>query len=402
LARRRRPSTAEFLGLKHQPGRKRLPQRTYWIRRAVALLVVAGVVAGIAFSARALVGEEDYGAGPPAQQTLKKSVWGLTEHDGESLFPAYRDLGVGLFTTQARWDVVAAKGRPRNPENWRDPAYDWTSSSLDKTIEEAQRHGIEVAIQIIGAPKWANGGRAWNYPPERASDYGDFAAAIAQRYPSVRHWMIWGEPNSKRAFASVVDAPMTDNPRLNRKQQRAPRQYAEIVDAAYGELKDVRRRNLVIAGNTYLSSGHPVIRPYQWIRYMQLPDGSRPRMDMWGHNPYSFRKPFLESPASPRGRVDFSDLDDLTATLDRTFPGPPLPLYLSEWGVPTGLDKDLEFEVDTDTAVKWVQAAFEVVRTWDRIYTLGWSVPVDTDRNPQGLLDQDLEPKATYKAFKEG
>ena len=118
----------------------------------------------------------------------------------------------------------------------------------------------------------------------------------------------------------------------------------------------------MIGGNTYLSSGHPVIRPYQWIRYMQLPNGSRPRMDLWGHNPYSFRKPFLESPASPRGRVDFSDLDDLTAALDRTFPGPPLPLYLSEWGVPTGLDKDLQFEVDTDTAVKWVQAAFEIVR----------------------------------------
>jgi hypothetical protein len=52
--------------------------------------------------------------------------------------------------------------------------------------------------------------------------------------------------------------------------------------------------------------------------------------------------------------------------------------------------------------VKWVQSAFEVVREWDRIYTLGWSVPVDTPRNPQGLLDDDLEPKATYEAFKRG
>jgi hypothetical protein len=390
----------EFLGLKHR--RPRVPRRTYWIRRAVALLVLVVIVGGAGYAVKGLIGDEDYGSGPPAEQTLRKSAWGLTEHNGESLFPHYRDLGIGLFTTQARWDAIAPTGRPKNPKNWRDPAYDWASSSLDKTIEEAQRYGIEVAVQIVGAPKWANGGRVYTYPPERASDYGDFAAAIAQRYPAVRHWMVWGEPNSRRAFASVVDAPTTESTKLNERQARAPRQYAEIVDAAYAGLKEVNPRNLVIGGNTYLGSGHPVIRTYQWIRYMQLPDGSRPRMDMWGHNPYSFRKPFLESPPSPMGRVDFSDLDDLTAALDQTFPGPPLPLYLSEWGVPTGLDKDLQFEVDTDTAVKWVQSAFEVVREWDRIYTLGWSVPVDTPRNPQGLLDEDLEPKATYDAFKQG
>jgi hypothetical protein len=125
-------------------------------------------------------------------------------------------------------------------------------------------------------------------------------------------------------------------------------------------------------------------------------------MDMWGHNPYSYRKPFLENPPSKNGTVDFSDLERLAAALDKTFPGPPLKLYLSEWGVPTGLDKDLQLEVDEETAVKWVSSAFDIVRNWDRIYTLGWSVPVDTDRNPQGLLDMDLDEKPTYKAFKDG
>ena len=396
-----RPSTAEFLGLKHRRGRRRLPERTYWIRRAVALLVLLVLVGGGAYAVKRLVDDDvEYGAGPPAEQTLKKAAWGLTEHNGESLFPHYRDLGIGIFETQARWDAIALR-RPKKPADWRDPAYEWPAY-LGETIKEAKRHGMEVMIQIIGAPKWANGGRKWTYPPLRPSDYGDFAAAMASRYPEVRHWMIWGEPNSRRAFSLVVDAPMTSRTRLNAKQARAPRLYAQIVDEAYEGIKGVSSRNLVIGGNTYLSSGHPVVRPYQWIRYMELPDGSRPRMDLWGHNPYSFRRPNLEARPSPRGRVDFSDLGRLTATLDKTFPGPPLRLFLSEWGVPTGLDQDLEFEVETDVAVKWVNSAFGIVREWDRIYTLGWSVPVDTPRNPQGLLDDDLEPKATYDAFKRG
>ena len=394
-----RPTTSEFLGLKHR--QPQVPRRTYWIRRAVALLILAVIVGGVVFAVKTVTAsEKEYGAGPPAKQTLKKAAWGLTEHNGVSLFPQYRDLGIGIFETQARWDSIAPK-RPRKPTNWRDPAYEWPEY-LDQAIDEAGRHGIEVMIQLIGAPKWANGGNKWTYPPARPSDFAAYVTAIGKRYPRVRHWMIWGEPTSRRAFATVIDSPMTAQTRLNRAQARAPRHYAQLLDAAYVALKGVRRKNLVIGGNTYLGSGRPVVRTYQWIRYLRLPDGRRPRMDLWGHNPYSFRKPYLQSPASPKGRVDFSDLDDLAAELDRSFPGPPLKLYLSEWGVPTGLDKDLQFEVDTETAVNWVESAFTIVRDWDRIYTLGWSVPVDTPRNPQGLLDEDLEPKATYEAFKQG
>jgi hypothetical protein len=79
-----------------------------------------------------------------------------------------------------------------------------------------------------------------------------------------------------------------------------------------------------------------------------------------------------------------------------------LKLYLSEWGIPTEEDADFQFHVDDDVAVNWVEAAFRIVREWDRIYTLGWSVPVDTERNPQGLMNEDLSPKPVYDAFKEG
>ena len=387
--------------LRRVTARARRPWRLTGCKRPrlviVALALALAAVAAIVVVK--VIGRETSSAQGPAPQTLKKAAWGLTEHNGKSMFPIYRDLGMGIFETQARWDWIAPT-RPDHPADWRDPAYKWPSY-LTAAITEAESHGMAVLIQIIGAPKWANGGRSYTWPGQ-PSDFADFAGAISKRYSSVRHWMIWGEPNSRRAFGPVVDAPTTNSTQLNAKQARAPRLYAQLVDAAYGALKDANSENLVIGGNTYLSSGHPVIRPLQWIRYMQLPDGSRPRMDMWGHNPYTFRRPNLEAAQSPMGRIDFSDLGRLTEALDRTFPGPPLRLVLSEWGVPTERDKDLDFEVTPDVAVKWVRSAMRIVRESPRIYTLGWSVPVDTPRNPQGLVDSALKPKPTYFAFKQG
>ena len=82
----------------------------------------------------------------------------------------------------------------------------------------------------------------------------------------------------------------------------APHNYAQILDASYGALKSVSPANLVIGGNTFLSAGTNVIYPYQWIKYLTLPDGSRPRLDMYGHNPYGYRKPSLKGPPSDRDR----------------------------------------------------------------------------------------------------
>lgn len=367
--------------------------------RATVLLAIAAAVA-CAMLATLPAQKPAAQTGTPAPQTLKKAMWGLTEHNGTSLFPIYKDLGVGIFETQVRWDAIAPT-KPANPTDPNDPAYKW-GTHLAGVIAEAEANGMTVMLQIIGTPTWANAGQTFTYPPTNPADYGNFAAAISKKYPSVRHWMVWGEPNSKRGFGPVVNGPLSNNTKLNKKQQRAPRLYAGLLDAAYGALKGVNPGNLVIGGNTYQGAGKPVIRTFQWLRYLLLPDGTRPRMDMWGHNPYTYRIPNLKAPASPRGRVDFSDLGRLMKAFDKAYPKQRLRLFLSEWGVPTGLDQDLQIRVKTKAAVKWVKAGMKIVRKTPRIYTIGWSVPVDTTRNPQGLLDSSLTPKATYFPFKAG
>ncbi|MGH2956032.1 MAG: hypothetical protein ACRDL6_03460 [Solirubrobacterales bacterium] len=368
-------------------------------------LAVALVASGIALSAAiAAPAPASHVTGQPegSARTQKKSVWGPIKHEGRSMFPTYHDLGAGIYQTQAHWNQIAFQGRPAEPRNPDDPAYSWPSY-LDYAVTEAEKHGIKVMIQIIGSPRWANGGRHWSWTPHQPSDFADFATAIAKKYPSVRLWMIWGEPNRRPNFKPLKPARRTAKTRLTKRQARAPRIYAQLLDTAYAALKDLDPANLVIGGNTYTAAGPGAIYTYQWLRYLRLPDGSRPRMDMYGHNPFTFRKPRFSKRPSRKGAVGFGDLHRLARRLDRVFPDQDLPLFLSEWGVPIGFkDKDLLFSLKPREGKRWIKAAFRIARRWDRIYTLGWVHPVDTRSNSQGLLDADGNVKPGYDAFQAG
>jgi hypothetical protein len=149
----------------------------------LAAVVVAAV--GIAVGVREVSQNEDRG---PAEQTLKKAMWGPLTQNGRSLFPVYRDLGVGIFQTAVRWDQIAPT-RPAKPSDPKDSAYQWPSY-VSESIAQARRQGMQVMILFLGAPRWSNGGRSWQWPPKRPSELGDFATAIAKKYPSVNLWMV--------------------------------------------------------------------------------------------------------------------------------------------------------------------------------------------------------------------
>ncbi len=332
----------------------------------------------------------------PAPQTVRKGIWGPTSHNGYSMFPIYRDLGVGIYQTMARWDDIAL-WRPANPSNPNDPAYRWPAY-LDRQINEAAAYGMTTLIMILGAPPWANSGRPWVFTPDNPYDYAAFAAAMSKRYPSVRYWMVWGETNRKPVYKPFWGAGHKKK-KLNKRQQLAPRNYSKLLDAAYGALKMVNPNNIVIGGNTYTGQGKKSIKPYHWIRYMKLPGGARPRMDMFGHNPSSFRKPNLKSRPTPKGVVEFSDLRRLARVINKNFRGTKLPLFLSEWG----LAARSRAQRKPKRQAKWIKAGLRIAERWRRIYSVGWVVPIDRFENRSqliGLMRQDGSVKPAYFAFK--
>jgi hypothetical protein len=336
----------------------------------------------------------------------KKAIWGPVERGGKSQFPIYHDLGAGIWEYTLDWRQVAPT-KPADPRNPADPAYQWLAE-LDRAVSEARKYHIRVTLLVRNTPEWANGGKPANWVPTRPADLGDFVTAAARRYPSVKLWMIWGEPSRRENFMPLTPEKQSSR-KLTRKQASAPRYYARMLDASYGALKKVRSSNLVIGGNTFTAGD---ITPYNWVRYLRLPNGKRPRMDLYGHNPFTGRRPRSGAPQDPFV-VDISDLPTFTRFIDRQGlrgrGGRHLKLFLSEFFWPTDhANNEFAFHLTKKLQASWLRDALRIVRRSSRVYTLGWfSLYDDPPREDglsvnRGLMTFKGKRKPAYNVFRAG
>jgi hypothetical protein len=323
-----------------------------------------------------------------------------------SQFGLYRKLGAGIYHTRLRWSTVAPT-RPADPRNPADPAYRWPAE-LDDAVALARGARTRVAIEVAGTPGWANGGKPSNWVPDDPEDFARFMSAAARRYGSVRYWVIWGEPTRRPNFMPL---PFTrpDEP-LTAAQAEAPQRYARILDAAYGAIKQVRPHALVVGGNSFTSGD---IGPRNWIDYMRLPNGRPPRMDLYGHNPYTARRPDLSGPLIRQGMADFSDLDALVRWIDgnlgRRPGGGRIKLFLDEFGIPTDHPSWIfGFWVSRRTQASWLRSGLRITRRWKRIEALVYFKIRDDPPRPKGdelrlgLLDAQGHRKPAFRVFQRG
>ncbi|HEX5224577.1 MAG TPA: hypothetical protein VFW29_05550 [Solirubrobacteraceae bacterium] len=337
--------------------------------------------------------------GAPARADAVKAMWGPYRHNGVSQFPVYKELGISIYEDDLHWDEIAPT-RPRDARNPRDAAYHWPEE-VDDAVAEANANGIRVALQIIGAPRWANGRHPSNWAPNRVHDYSNFAIAAARRYPAVHLWMVWGEPVRSKDFEPLT--PAGPYLRLNARQRRAPHRYARMLDATWLALHHESGANVVIGGMTDTAAD---ITTRQWIENLRMPDGRAPRLDLYGHNPFSVRAPNLANRPAPGQQFDFSDLRRLSAVVARFLgtPANPAPrLFLSEWTVPTSVDKEFDFYVSPLVQAQWITAGLKVAAELPQVYAVGWIHLYD---NPPasmgGLIAANGARKPGFAAFSGG
>jgi hypothetical protein len=212
---------------------------------AITAVLVAAVLAGTASSApNVLYGLQDdawiaYGAGTTSSRVA-----------------TLQGLGLRAVRVTVRWNTV---------ESTRG-TYDW--SVPDAVLPSLLAARIMPVVTLYGTPRWANGGRAANVAPTRGVDFARFARAVADRYPAVRRWTIWNEPNQRRWLSTA-----------------SPVQYVtRLLNPAYVAIHDVSPRSKVGGGETAPRGGSGGTSPVAFIRAMGRAGA---RLDAFAHHPYA-------------------------------------------------------------------------------------------------------------------
>jgi hypothetical protein len=95
-------------------------------------------------------------------------------------------MGVEIARVTIDWRAVQAS---RTTFAWE---------QTDALLEALRGAGIVPVVAIWGTPAWANGGGGPNVAPRTGALFATFARAAAERYPWVRRWIVWNEPNQRR------------------------------------------------------------------------------------------------------------------------------------------------------------------------------------------------------------
>jgi hypothetical protein len=275
------------------------------VRRHLTIAVIAALAALVLVTQAA--------ATPTARMGVQDDAW-LRWGPGtlDSRLAMLDELGVKTMRFTLLWSDVATR-KPSKPLDPNDPAYDW--SAFDPILDGLRTHGITPLVTLYGAPRWANGGRAPNVLPR--SGFGSFAYAASKRYPWVRLWTVWNEPNTR-----VFSVPVSPTLYVRR-----------LLNPAYALLHKANRANVVAGGVTSPRKTASGMAPTSFMAGLHA---AHARLDAYAANPYPATKvetPFHD-PCSWCQTLTMAHLSQIRSLVTRYF-GSRKPLWLTEYGYQT-------------------------------------------------------------------
>jgi hypothetical protein len=327
-------------------------------------------------------------AGTGAKSTTRDVAFGVADDAWlahgpgklESRLDVLSTLGVDVVRFSVRWNRVARK-RPASPRDPDDSAYDW--AEVDAVLNGLRRHGIDPVVTLVGTPAWANGGQASNWAPSSSAAFGAFAFAAGTRYPWIRQWTIWNEPNS-----SVFLRPTA-----------ATVYVSKLLNPGYAALHAAIPGVEVAGGVTAPRAGVSGVSPVPWIRSMAA---AHAKLDAYAHHPYPGR-PQSETPWGPKcvncQTITMADLERLEREITKAFGKKPI--WLTEYGYQTNPPDAFLGVTPQQQATYYANAALRVYRA-PAVEMLIYFMVRD-DHAPagwqSGFFNTDGQVKPSYAAF---
>ncbi len=383
-----------------------------------------------------------------------------------------RSIGVDVVRAQVVWGMIAPGASSRTPPagfNGSDPASYPASNwaPYDAVVRAASADGVKLNFVLTGsAPQWALGqdapasqrpSGAWK---PSAAAYGQFVQAVATRYsgrytppgassplPPVRFWEIWNEPN----WGVSLEPQMALHPL---RIVAAP-VYRDILDAAWGALKraghahdtiitgGLSPRGITVPPDTRLAAAVNVSSPigftqtlycvnssYRPLRGAAASQAGCPTTDAgsqrfrrahpglfdlngYGLHPYPVSLPPTQADSSGAGTVEFSQIPEMTKTLDRIQrvygSDRKLSVYNTEFGYVTHPPNASTGYVTPAVAARYINWAEYLTWRNPRLATTMQYLLYDPAPGPSafgnggfatGLLFFNGIPKATFAAYR--
>jgi hypothetical protein len=370
-------------------------------RRIGVIAAVSTLAAGLAVPAATAARHMLVGIQDDAQ-----TVYG----NPTTTFRTLRELRTQIVRINLIWGGAphgVATSRPAHPQDPADPAYDW--KLYDRAVRYAAQNRIQVLFTILFVPKWANGGRARNVPPNNYNDLRNFAYAAAQRYsgkyipvdvdeetplPAVKKWLAWNEPNNPNWLKQTSGGRFT-----------SPQSYARICNAIYTGVHNTNFAGEQVAcgatgprGNNNARSFRPSMAPLAFMKAARKA-GLR-RMDAYAHHPY-YGKPTETPSARPNGgAVTMGNIRTLIALSNKLFGR--RPIWITEYGYQTRPDR--LFAVSYGNQARFLTQAYAIARRTPQVALMIWFMLRD-DTNidagwQSGVLTAAGKKKPAFNAFR--
>lgn len=296
-------------------------------------------------------------------------ILGWTPSEQLQQLKAMKATGITSIRVDASWYNTQLNGPG---------SYNW--APIDAAVSAIQQAGLTADLIIDGCPPWAaaSGASGQFAQPASPTAFGDWAAAVAQRYAGkgAKYFEIWNEPNNP-AFWSPAPNPAA---------------YTADLKAAYSAIKNVDPSAIVLTGG--LAPQANSSNSYDMVTFLQdmYADGAQGSFDGVGDHPYTY--PYapdtvtLGSAWTEMSQTATSLRSLMVANGDSA-----KKIWITEFGAPTG-SGGVSDAAQSDEITQAI--AFAKHTSWiGSFYIYSWE---DGSTDTFGLLNSDGTQKPAYAA----